>query len=276
MHKRIFQKISHKDILIGAGLLFCVCIFLSYVLVTQALNLRWMLSAHSDSFIPQIFWATTNLGGDAFVVLLILLSAEKKSGTFTSWILKTWLLGALVAQIIKNFFPFPRPALVIGHEQLRLIDNPPVLSGSMPSGHSLAAVSCGLILCTLIVNRKQNVGWLFAIALVALTVAWSRVAVGAHWPADVIAGAGLAFLLVPLTWTWELRHSWNHWFHQRSGKLFLIFIHLMIAVHLSLLSSDFLFVHVVQLLLCSFAVVKAYALSKTFYVGSFSDLEIQK
>lgn len=276
MLNRIFQKISKKEILFFAGFLFCVCIFCSYVLVTQALNLRWMLSIHSDPIIPQMFWATTNLGGDAFVVLLVLLSAEKQSGTITSWIFKTWLLGALVTQFIKNLFPVPRPGLVIDHEQLRLIDNPPVLSGSMPSGHALAAVSCGLILSALIVSRKQNVGWLLVIALVTLIVAWSRVAVGAHWPADVIAGAGLAFLLVPLTWTWEMRHSWNRWFQQKSGILFLIVIHLTIVVHLSLLPSDFFFVQALQLLLCIMAMVKVYCLSKTYYFASFSHLEIQK
>jgi membrane-associated phospholipid phosphatase len=276
MPKRIFQNISDKDILLFAGFLFSVCIFVSYFLVAQEFNLRWMLSVHSDPILPQLFWATTNLGGDAFVVLLILLAAERQSGNITSWIFKTWLVGALVAQVIKNLFPVPRPGLVIGLEQLSLIDNPPVLSGSMPSGHALAAVSCGLILGALIVFRKQNLVWLFAIALVTLIVAWSRVAVGAHWPADVIAGAGLAFLLVPLTWTWEKRHSWNKWFQQKSGILFLIFIQLMIVVHLLLLPSDYFFVQGVQLFFCAIALVKVYFLAKTYFLDSLGQLEIQK
>jgi membrane-associated phospholipid phosphatase len=276
MPKRIFQNISDKDILLFAGFLFSACIFVSYFLVAQEFNLRWMLSVHSDPILPQLFWATTNLGGDAFVVLLILLAAERQSGNITSWIFKTWLVGALVAQVIKNLFPVPRPGLVIGLEQLSLIDNPPVLSGSMPSGHALAAVSCGLILGALIVFRKQNLVWLFAIALVTLIVAWSRVAVGAHWPADVIAGAGLAFLLVPLTWTWEKRHSWNKWFQQKSGILFLIFIQLMIVVHLLLLPSDYFFVQGVQLFFCAIALVKVYFLAKTYFLDSLGQLEIQK
>jgi membrane-associated phospholipid phosphatase len=273
MAERIF---SERNCLLIAGVIFVLCIFVSYELVSQGFNLTWMLNIHSDPFLPRLFWAVTNLGGDAFVVLLILLLAERQPGIMTSWIFKTWLVGALLAQVIKNLFPMPRPAFVIDVDQLSLIDNPPLLSGSMPSGHALAAVSCGLILCAAIVRRRLNLGWTFGIAVLRLTVAWSRVAVGAHWPADVIAGAGFAFLVVPVTWIWEQHHSWNKWFQQKTGISLLIAIHMMIVVHLALLSTDYFSVQIFQVLLCAVALTNCFFLYKRYFFGSIKRLEIEK
>jgi membrane-associated phospholipid phosphatase len=238
------------------------CAALCIFLISSEVNQIWMLAIHSSPILPPSLWALINLGGDAWVVLLTLLIIERRPGEVTSWVLKTWLLGAVLSQFIKHFYPLPRPASVLGLESLSLIDQPPLVSGSMPSGHALAAVSCALIACVLL--RARGVTWVYLmlIAILAGLVAWARVAVGAHWPSDVIAGAGLALGVVVTAHVWERHHSWNDWLIQPRGHSLLIVLHILIALHLMVPQSEFILVLFVQFNLACLSLLKAFLLFK--------------
>jgi undecaprenyl-diphosphatase len=231
-------------------------------LITSGFNQSWMLAIHASPVLPAWFWSLFNLGGDAWVVLLCLLLFEKQAGQWTSWILKTWLVGALLAQVIKHAWPMPRPANVLGLENLSVIDHPPLLTGSMPSGHALAAISCALIV-GYVLRARGSGGWtLTLVGLLAGLVAWSRVAVGAHWPSDVMAGTGLAFVVVTLTHEWERFHSWNAWFQKKPGVVFLIVLHILIAVHLAVPQSDNFGIQFIQFNLSVISLLRAFLLIK--------------
>lgn len=245
-----------KLFLLSAGLM-AMCASVSAFLMSSEFNQSWMLAIHSTPIMPSWFWALINLGGDAWVVLLILLIIENRPGEVTSWVLKTWLIGAVLVQLIKQFFPQPRPASVLGVSQLSIIDHPPLVSGSMPSGHALAAVSCAFIVCVLLRTRGVQRGSLALISFVALLAAWARVAVGAHWPADVIAGAGLAFGVVIAAHVWERRNSWNAWFVKKQGAALLIVLHVLIALHLTVPQSVVWIVQFVQFTLAFVSLLKA-------------------
>jgi undecaprenyl-diphosphatase len=156
----------------------------------------------------------------------------------------------------------PRPANVLGLENLSVIDHPPLLTGSMPSGHALAAVSCGLIVGYVLRSRGSG-GWtLTLVGLLAGLVAWSRVAVGAHWPSDVMAGTGLAFVVVTLTHEWERFQSWNAWFQKKPGFIFLIVLHILIALHLAVPQSDNFGIQFIQFNLSVISLLRAFLLIK--------------
>jgi membrane-associated phospholipid phosphatase len=241
--------VSSKRILLSVGVILCFSLVFGASLIIFEFNQQWMLRIHVDPILPNWFWSLINLFGDAWVVLLILLVSERRPGVMTSWILKTWLAGAAFVQLIKYLSPMPRPANVLGKEMLTLIDHPPLFSGSMPSGHAFAAISCALILVTVLKQRGVN-------------HSWARVAVGAHWPSDVIVGAGLAFFVVALTYVWETRSSWNHWLSSKHGAVLLVLIHSLIAVYLLVPQSDFLLVQIFQLSLACLSVSKAIYLIK--------------
>jgi membrane-associated phospholipid phosphatase len=257
MSNSFIHSISAIKLITLSVVLMAMCAAVSAFLISSNVNQAWMLAIHSSPILPEWFWALINLGGDAWIVLLILLIIEKRPGEVTSWVLKTWLIGAVSAQLIKYFFPLPRPASVMGVDHLSIIDHPPLVSGSMPSGHALAAISCAFIVCVLLRSRGVHLWALTSIALLATLVAWARVAVGAHWPADVIAGAGLAFGVVVTAHVWERRHSWNAWFLKKQGQTALIVLHILIALHLTVPQSDFWMVLFAQFSLAFISLLKA-------------------
>ena len=266
MNNQSILQLSNYKVVAFSTMALVACLSLSFVLMTSDWNRAWMLNIHASPLLPTWFWALINLGGDAWVILLILLLMERFPGRITSWVLKTWLIGAVMSQLIKNFLPMPRPASVLGVENLSIIDHPPLVSGSMPSGHALAAISCALIVCAVLKLRGAKKWHLSLVALTAGIAAWARVAVGAHWPSDVIAGAGLAFVVVALSLLWERQHSWNAWFQRAPGGVFLIALHILISLHLATPQSDSLFVQFVQFNLACISLMRAMMLVKKYFL----------
>lgn len=57
---------------------------------------------------------------------------------------------------------------------------------SMPSGHAINSAVLGTFLFLWLPNRWRWIG-----VVVAITVAWSRVELGVHWPSDVVIGGAI-------------------------------------------------------------------------------------
>jgi membrane-associated phospholipid phosphatase len=262
-----------RGFLLGSACLIASAWLAAVILMSNEFNVIWMMSIHANPVFPSWIWSLLNLGGDACVALLILLVMDKRPGQLTSWLLKTWLLGFLLVQTFKHLFSMPRPASILGKENLTLIDHPPLLGGSMPSGHALAAISCGLILMAVLRSKGYTKSLIAAVGLISCSVAWSRVAVGAHWPSDVIAGAALALLILIVSTFWEIRQSWSQWFEKKSGARFLIGFHLFISLHLMNPQSDLLFIQLAQLFLAFISVYRAYVLYRDYFGNKPFDFE---
>ncbi len=111
-------------------------------------------------------------------------------------------LAWLGVAILKLITDFPRPVAALP-DLVRLIGEPE-LQYSFPSGHAAYAMLAATSLWPLASRRVRAllVAWL-------AWVAWSRIAVGAHFPADVCAGfliGGLAAWIARLSsgtrWVW--------------------------------------------------------------------------
>lgn len=94
----------------------------------------------------------------------------------------TMLFTALGNGALKMLFSRARPEVLLD----------PLKSYSMPSGHSSAAFALFLTLGVL-AGRGQPIRmrltWLVLASLPALSIALSRIYLGAHWPTDVLAGS---------------------------------------------------------------------------------------
>jgi membrane-associated phospholipid phosphatase len=107
-----------------------------------------------------------------------------------------WLVGML-----KNWFSFPRPPLALPPGSVHLVGSPELnLQHSMPSGHTSFAMLVSASLWP-VLNRYGR----YAAVAFVLWVGLSRISLGAHFPADVAAGA-LSCLLV----VWVIS-KWVNW-----------------------------------------------------------------
>jgi hypothetical protein len=114
MNHQSVQQLSPYKVVFLSTILLLICACLSFALMTSGLNQAWMLSIHATPVLPAWFWALINLGGDAWVILLILLLIERFPGEITSWVLKTWLIGALGCAIDQKYLAYAKTCKRIG------------------------------------------------------------------------------------------------------------------------------------------------------------------
>lgn len=98
-------------------------------------------------------------------------------------------VSVILVPVLKSALDFPRPAAVLG--ALAVIVGDPDRAQSFPSGHAAFAV-------TLAASLGSGLGRVtrLILATFAVMVCLSRISVGAHFPADVAAGALLAVAAV--------------------------------------------------------------------------------
>ena len=177
------------------------------------LNL-WLFHAINDlrgDLIDWIMQAGTFLGGhDLFAVYLSLLACfilwqASRQSTQTGHALtidvQRWLTAltvfslaytaeGLLIPMLKHSLDFPRPPLALPAELLHVIGKPE-LHHSLPSGHANFAMTIAASLWPLL-HRRGRLGLVIFVVWVGL----SRVNLGAHFPADVIAGYLLGWVVV--------------------------------------------------------------------------------
>lgn len=105
------------------------------------------------------------------------------------WLFATIASGRLLVEGVKLLVQRPRPPLA---ERLESVG-----SWSFPSSHSAGTMMTAAALALLAGGRWP--AWLAAISA-AGAVGWSRVALGVHWPSDVLAGWGFGLAWVGAAW----------------------------------------------------------------------------
>ncbi|HRQ58105.1 MAG TPA: phosphatase PAP2 family protein [Azoarcus taiwanensis] len=157
--------------------------------------------------LPAEFWAgVTNIAstGGAFAVLAVALHWQPR---WAASALLALPAGTIYAHGLKKLFQEARPGAVLDPDQIWIVGKL-LKANAFPSGHSVTAFGIGaaIALCCLTPGRR----WLAWVALaIAALAAFSRVAVGAHWPLDIFAGAAGGWLCGALGVWWSSR--WHFW-----------------------------------------------------------------
>ena len=161
----------------------------------------------SAQVLPPALWSMLTLLGDAGVLFALLSPLLLMRPQLMLAVIAAVPLGGLFSVLFKRLFDAPRPAAVLDLAQFHLIG--PLLSNhSFPSGHTISAfAAAGALLATVVPTGKltspsstagsstlSSAVWAVIILGLAALVGLSRVAVGAHWPVDVLAGASGGWL----------------------------------------------------------------------------------
>ncbi len=152
----------------------------------------WFVSLNKalNVFPPRV-WSNLTLLGDATVLVPLLSPLIIWRAQAWAAILAAAPLASLFSVIGKYYTAVPRPAAFLDQHLFNIIGHALTTKNSFPSGHTIT-IFAGIVavLVTLApqsMNRRYLLGAATAI-LVALTVSLSRVAVGAHWPLDLLVG----------------------------------------------------------------------------------------
>ncbi|MGH2914466.1 MAG: phosphatase PAP2 family protein [Solirubrobacteraceae bacterium] len=107
-------------------------------------------------------------------------------------------LGLLIAKLITEVYDRPRP--FVAHPRAVHLFISHARDASFPSDHSTAAMA---IAVAILLRRKSWWGWICFVF--ALLLMFGRVAVGFHYPTDVLGGAAIGALCALLLWAPPLR-----------------------------------------------------------------------
>jgi len=151
---------------------------------SKALDGSVVLITRLGDFRTQFF-----LGG--LLIGLLLVARQWRHALFAG----ATLIGTAMANgSLKWLFARARPEIL----------SDPLTTYSMPSGHSSASFAFFLALAVL-AGRGQpprmRLTWILLGCLPALSIALSRVYLGAHWPTDILAGAMLACCICAVSLT---------------------------------------------------------------------------
>jgi len=163
--------------------------------VFRTLN-RWF------AVLPDTVWSLLSLFGTGWAIYAVSAPALWRAPR----LILAWLCAAPLAGLLtragKAMADNPRPLEVLGMNGINVIGEP-LFIASMPSGHSITAFAgATAIYFSLAPPQRRRWLWLF---VAAFGVACSRIAVGAHWPADVAVGAA-GGMLSGLTGAWLASH----------------------------------------------------------------------
>ncbi len=147
--------------------------------------LNWLnhhLIPHSVPVLRIISYTTTFIS-IAIVLMLLIISIVKRSKSIRKQffvLASVLILVAVVSQGLKIFFYRERPFKIYPFIE-KLSEGG---DSSFPSGHTLEAFAIAAAL-SLLFSKKKIV---ISVYLWAMLVAYSRMALGVHYPSDVLAG----------------------------------------------------------------------------------------
>lgn len=168
------------------------------------------------SVYPSLAYNITYLG-DALVlfpfVFIFLFMAPKLWET----IITASLFTLIASTVLKLIFAVPRPAAMLDMNTFTIMGRPNILHTSFPSGHTMTAFMVMTILLYAFMPKKvlHKILWLTTLITIGLTIGFSRVAVGAHYPLDVVFGGILGYTIAILAIRINTNLNWLYWLKNR-------------------------------------------------------------
>ncbi|MGM0444231.1 MAG: phosphatase PAP2 family protein [Fibrobacterota bacterium] len=164
------------------------------VAVTGANEELFLLINHRLAFAGEQFWVDVTNLGDGFICSFFLFIFIRKRPRLVGHFLLAGIICGIQVALIKELMGVSRPPAVLNPQEFHIF-GPALVSRSFPSGHTATITT----ICAIAVAGIAK-AWIKTVFIcLALLVGISRIAVGVHWPLDVLAGFMVATLTVTLT-----------------------------------------------------------------------------
>lgn len=137
---------------------------------------------------PEFIWEWLTALGDTLTAFCILLMLSWRRADIVVAAMIAAVLATLSTHLAKDLLDIPRPPLLLS-DSAHVIGE--VLHrGAFPSGHTATAFTLIAVLAAYVRSASALVGLL----LLAVAIGLSRIAVGVHWPLDVVGGALMGWI----------------------------------------------------------------------------------
>jgi len=149
--------------------------------------ITFIINSWHNTLADPVFVLLTDLGNGLTTLLVCFVLLFVSYGRALIFLILTNIAG-LFAQIFKRLIDSPRPFIYFSHHSplLHFVQGIQIFRDhSFPSGHTTTAFSMAVLL-VLFSKKKQ---FTFIYLLLAIGVAWSRIYLGEHFFADVVAGS---------------------------------------------------------------------------------------
>lgn len=150
-------------------------------------------------------WADITTFGDSLVIFsLALLLVERRP--MLIWVLMfSAIASTLLVHGLKEWALVMRPPGTLSPDELIVIGRS-LSAVSFPSGHTTSAFS---LVALLVMQRSLDAHWKVLLLVAAGLVGISRMAVGVHWPYDVLGGALIGWTAVLFAYYFAPRIAWG-------------------------------------------------------------------
>lgn len=145
---------------------------------------------HGTAELPADLRAFATVLGDGSIAACLVIGIFIRNPRALAYIFVAAIVAGILIQVPKHVFDAARPPGVLSLDAFSVVGKAHK-SNSFPSGHSGSA----LLAATLLALACRNMVASLALILVGAIGAFSRIAVGVHWPADVLAGSAIGILV---------------------------------------------------------------------------------
>lgn len=209
------------------GMLLCLAATLAWV-EAQALNQPLMITLNAwlvgqpaagqpvQALLAAGWSGITVMGLGLSMFLFFGLLAARRPDWMAGYLM-CLLVGGLLVHLIKHAIDAPRPAAVLGADALHVIGEV-LRKRSMPSGHSASGFAFAAVLLLTPGAARTRHALLMPVLLWASLIALSRIAVGAHWPLDVLVGSVLGWLFGGISVVLARTLGLTRWCASRTGQ----------------------------------------------------------
>jgi undecaprenyl-diphosphatase len=171
------------------------CLVAALALHGSELDRVWFLTINAAAWrwVPPAALACVTILGHGLGATMLLAPTLLRAPDFLAAGLFSTPVALVLTRLPKALIDSPRPAAAFDPASIHV--NGMLLAGhnSFPSGHAITAF---LMVAVLLggAGARPRLPLALAIVLLGTAIGLSRIAVGAHWPSDVLAGAGLGLL----------------------------------------------------------------------------------